>query len=490
MTKLALSKLQPTISPDALRDAALRRYIEACDTDAGEADDGIEDAQRRLHGRFSPLVLSQVVRLAKALASMADPSALRPGIVVILRSDGEERGLEQRLQRPVFPAFCEAIWPGRLLAFNPVDGPDLSSSLQAHELNSLEGVLLLGATVIAQLKPDAIVPDELRSIALSEELSLPTLTPGDIAAMLHACGTPVRGPFNGTGAAGPSVPADLTYLTTTNLAQAWAGETAAGVFTRLETVKARVHRQAVTEPALEAKAKDAVLPRLRDIHGLGPVRQQLERVVADVHAWRNDRLDWSKVGASFLLYGPPGVGKTSVAHAIATEIGGKVIDLSYTTVQATRHLGKMLAALDAGVELARTSAPAVVLVDEADCLSHRIDTGDHHGSNDRRSVVNGYLTRLTMLASSPGVVVILATNDPDQLDAALIRAGRCDHHIALHRPDRAALSNILLDNLGDRAAGDLTTTETWTNALDSLAGGTGADAAHFAREAIAVARAC
>lgn len=480
------------ISADDLRDAALRRYVEARDPTAWEADDGIGNSPQPLHRQSSPLVLSQIVRLAKAFAAIDDLSTLRPGSVVILRCDGEERGLDQRFERPVFPAVCEAIgsdpWPGRFLRCDPAHDPDLNSSLPWHETKSLDSALLLGATVVVQLDPDAIIPGQLRAIASPPELILPDLSRDDIAAMLRASGTPVSDTSNETGEAGPSVAADMTYLTTTHLAYIWAGETAAEVFARLNAVEARLHHHGTTE-ALPARTTDSERsPRLCDIHGLGQARDHLERVVVDIHEWRNGTLDWREVGASFLLHGPPGVGKTSVAHALANEIGGEVIDLSYTTLQATGHLGKMLAALDAGVKRARDTAPAVVLVDEADCLSDRANTSDPHAASYRRSVVNGYLTRLTMLADSPGVVVVLATNHPDQLDPALIRAGRCDHHIALERPDRTALGLILRDNLGDRAVPGIEAMDEWTAALDSLAGGTGADAAHLARESIAIAR--
>ncbi|SFJ01409.1 ATP-dependent Zn proteases [Jannaschia pohangensis] len=381
-----------------------------------------------------------------------------------------------------------APWPGRFLKCDPVQDADRTSSLPWHEIKSLDSALMLGATVVVQLEIGASMPEQLRAIAFPHELTLPVLSRDDIAAMLRACGTPVPDACDETGAAGSSAAADMTYLTTTHLAHIWAGETAAEVFARLDAVEACLH-QGMASEALSARTSGSEpSPRLRDIHGLGRARDKLERVVADVEDWKDGALEWPEVGASFLLHGPAGVGKTSVAHAIANEIGGEVIDLSYTTVQAAGHLGKMLAALDAGVERARDTAPAVVLVDEADCLSDRADTSDPHAASYRRSVVNGYLTRLTMLADSPGVVVVLATNHPDQLDPALIRAGRCDHHIALHRPDRTALGLILRDNLGGRAALGLETKAEWTAALDGLAGGTGADAAHLARESIAITR--
>lgn len=492
MTILPLPSPCFPISADDLRDAALRRYVEARDPTAWEADDGIGNSPQPPHRQFSPLVLSQVIRLAKAFAAMEDLSTLRRGSVVILRCDGEERGLDQRFERPVFPTICEAIgrapWPGRFLNCNLVQDPDLISSLPCHEIRSLDSALMLGATVVVQLEIGAIIPDQLRAIASPQELTLPVLSRGDIAAMLRACGTPVTDAFDETGAAVPSAAADMTYLTTTLLAHIWAGETAAEVFARVDAVEACVH-QGEANDALSGRTSASVLsPRLRDIHGLGRARDQLERVVADMEDWKDGALEWQEVGASFFLHGPPGVGKTSVAHAIANEIGGEVIDLSYTTVQAAGHLGKMLAALDAGVKRARDNAPAVVLVDEADCLSERADTSDLHASGYRRSVVNGYLTRLTMLADTPGIVVILATNHPEQLDPALTRAGRCDHHIALHRPDRTALGLILRDNLADRAIPGIEAMDEWTEALDGLAGGTGADAAQLARESIAIAR--
>lgn len=469
---------------------ALRCYVakrEAMDMDAGEVS---STPPRRPHGAYSPLHLTQIVRLARAIAAMSDPTVLCPGTVAILRCDPGESDPAHRFERAVFPAFCEAIqreapWAGRyvnaLLETRSAD----PSHLGLEEAASLEHALLIGATVIVQLPPEAEVPRDIRPLVLDQQLILPALCRADIALMLRACGTPVPGSLLNPS---PSTPVDLSDLSPLHLAYAWAGETAADVFGRLDVALDHISANGeggMSEPS--RPAQDAF--SLRDLHGLRHARAQLDRVIADVAAWRDGGLLWSEVGASFLLHGPPGVGKTSIAHAVANEIGGEVIDLSYTTVQAAGHLGKMLAALDAGVAEARKAAPCVVLVDEADCLSDRADGTDLHGSSYRRSVVNAYLTRLTMLADCPGVVVILATNYPDQLDPALIRAGRCDHHIGLQRPDRKALGRILRDNLGDRVAEGIETTITWAEALDNLAGGTGADAAHLAREAIAVARA-
>lgn len=475
--------------PDDFPLRALRCYVakrEAIDMDAGEVP---STPPRRPHGAYSPLHLTQIVRLARAIAAMSDPTVLCPGTVAILRCDPGELDPAHRFERAVFPAFCEAIqpeapWAGRyvnaLLETRSAD----PSHLRLEEAASLEHALLIGATVIVQLPPEAEVPRDIRPLVLDQQLILPALCRADIALMLRACGTLVPDSLLNPSS---STPVDLSDLSPLHLAYAWAAETAADVFGRLDVALDEISangESGMSEPS--RPAQDAL--SLRDLHGLRQARLQLERVIADVAVWRDGGLPWSEVGASFLVHGPPGVGKTSIARAVATEIGGAVIDLSYTTVQAAGHLGKMLAALDAGVAEARKAAPCVVLVDEADCLSDRADESDRHGSNYRRSVVNGYLTRLTALADIPGVVVILATNHPNRLDPALVRAGRCDHHIALTRPDRAAVGRILSGHLGSRAQAGIETTDAWSNAVDTLVGGTGADAANLAREAIAVAR--
>ena len=134
-----------------------------------------------------------------------------------------------------------------------------------------------------------------------------------------------------------------------------------------------------------------------------------------------------------MLYGPPGVGKTLLAKAVATQsrqsfIGVKGPELLNMYVgQSEENVRQVFAR-------ARDAQPSIVFFDELDSLApNRGKTGDGGGVMDR--VVSALLTELDRLQSSQ-VTVIAATNRPDLVDPALLRPGRLDRKIEFPLPDR------------------------------------------------------
>ncbi|MEM7709789.1 MAG: AAA family ATPase [Pseudomonadota bacterium] len=455
--------------------------------DFEEAPDPAEDGPHRI---VSPSSLSVIARLAQAMTALHDAGAIQPGMVVIVRAERRTApAIKQIAVDQLSKAYHAAVGNDVPWRMDLVDASDLGEeapTVPEFFANALERSFRRGATVLLLLPPGVSVPDLISSMVLKAELTMPPLTPALVRAMLCACGTIPTDLVPGPGEAGPSASADYADLDLLHLIHAWNGKTAGEVIDRLDAAAEGVQRDRAAIPHKAEHRPHRI--RLSDVHGLGPARRPLQQVVHDVHAWADGTLQWSEIGASFLLHGPPSVGKSMIAQALATEIGGPVLDLSYGTVQAAGHLGRMLAAMDAVVAQASKEAPCVVLVDEADDLHDR-----GHGSGDRnssysRSVVNGYLTRLSALAEVPGVVVILCTNFPERLDRSLIRAGRCDRRIGLGLPDAAARSAILSDALGGRAEDGITEASQWRDAIRSLAGATGADIALVARQAVALAR--
>ncbi|TFL16138.1 AAA family ATPase [Jannaschia formosa] len=490
---------QPSIPPTGdFPLTALRRYSERRMRAAEEhAEDDLGNGillDRWRLPQGSPAMMSIVARLARGVAVLPDPAAiLAPASVVLLDADVTEDTLYGGLlMREVMPSLAH-------LHDRPMPQVELVTVRDWSELDSVSAsslshdlvkVLSRGATAIVPLDPGTETPAVLGGIRATGRIRVPTLAAVDIAAMLAAC---ERSGWDDADVAerlsriGP-----LHLLRPLHLVHAWhapEAEDAAGIVRRLADATAWAATRPSDDAAPDEAERDAPDLRLADLHGLDAAAPVLRRIVDDVRDWQAGRLDWRDVGASVLLAGPPGCGKTSAAAAIAGEIGGPVIDLSYTQLQAAGHLGQMLAALDEGVARAKASTPCVVLVDEADDLGDR-SGGDASARNSRymRSVVNAYLTRLSKVAATPGVVVVLATNNPSLLDPALVRAGRVDHHVHLALPDRAAMAAILTDGLRGQVTPGLDRTPAWFAALDALAGGSGADAARLAREAIAAAR--
>merc|ERR1719510_199652 len=143
----------------------------------------------------------------------------------------------------------------------------------------------------------------------------------------------------------------------------------------------------------------------------------------------------------FLLHGPPGCGKTLLAHAIAGELQLPFIKISAPEV-VSGVSGDSEQKLRELFEQAVEASPCVLFIDEVDCISTKRETA---AREMERRIVSQLVSCLDDLSCSPGceVVVIGATNRPDSLDPALRRAGRIDREIGLGIPDQAAREKIL-----------------------------------------------
>merc|ERR1719510_762588 len=143
----------------------------------------------------------------------------------------------------------------------------------------------------------------------------------------------------------------------------------------------------------------------------------------------------------FLLHGPPGCGKTLLAHAIAGELQLPFIKISAPEV-VSGVSGDSEQKLRELFEQAVEASPCVLFIDEVDCISTKRETA---AREMERRIVSQLVSCLDDLSGSPGceVVVIGATNRPDSLDPALRRAGRFDREIGLGIPDLAAREKIL-----------------------------------------------
>ncbi|XP_069117406.1 nuclear valosin-containing protein-like [Argopecten irradians] len=144
----------------------------------------------------------------------------------------------------------------------------------------------------------------------------------------------------------------------------------------------------------------------------------------------------------FLLHGPPGCGKTLLAHAIAGELGLPFIKIAATEV-VSGVSGESEEKIRDLFDKAATSAPCVVFIDEIDAISPKRETAS---KDMERRIVAQLLTCMDDLCSktSSHVLVIGATNRPDSIDPALRRAGRFDREICLGIPDEKARKRILL----------------------------------------------
>ncbi|AEM38259.1 AAA family ATPase, CDC48 subfamily [Pyrolobus fumarii 1A] len=141
-----------------------------------------------------------------------------------------------------------------------------------------------------------------------------------------------------------------------------------------------------------------------------------------------------------LLYGPPGVGKTLLAKALANEIGAYFIAINGPEIMS-KYYGESEQRLREIFEEAEKNAPAIIFIDEIDAIAPKRE--EVTGEVEKR-VVAQLLTLMDGLKERGKVIVIGATNRPDAIDPALRRPGRFDREIEIRPPDKRARKEILL----------------------------------------------
>ncbi len=179
-----------------------------------------------------------------------------------------------------------------------------------------------------------------------------------------------------------------------------------------------------------------------DVGGLSELKQELREAVE----WPLNRPEaFKRMGIrpsrGILLYGPPGTGKTLLAKAVANES-----DANFISVKGPEVLSKWVGESEKAVreifKKARQAAPSIVFLDEIDAIAPRRGMSSSD-SNVTERLVNQLLTSIDGLEDMEGVVVIGATNRPDIMDTALLRAGRFDRLLQAPSPDQEARRKIL-----------------------------------------------
>lgn len=204
------------------------------------------------------------------------------------------------------------------------------------------------------------------------------------------------------------------------------GRSAAAALTKLERLQ----------------AKPAKAPRLIPLAAYGEAGRWGEKFKRDLRLWRDSQLDWSDLDRGILLHGAPGTGKTSFAASLASECGAHLVSTSLAKWQSSGHLGDLLKAMRQDFAEARDKAPSILLIDEIDSVGDRRSfSGDN--KNYCTEVVNGLLEALDGADGREGVVVVAATNFPEALDPAFVRAGRLETHVEMKRPGTVERAQIL-----------------------------------------------
>lgn len=180
-----------------------------------------------------------------------------------------------------------------------------------------------------------------------------------------------------------------------------------------------------------------------DVAGVDEAKHELEEVVDFLkHPQEYGRLG-AHIPKGVLLVGPPGTGKTLLAKAVAGEAGVPFFSISGSEF-VEMFVGVGAARVRDLFEQARVRAPAIVFIDELDALGRaRGAFAPFGGHDEKEQTLNQLLSEMDGFDSSVGLIILSATNRPEILDPALLRAGRFDRQVLVDRPDRKGRTDIL-----------------------------------------------
>ncbi|HEX4261185.1 MAG TPA: ATP-dependent zinc metalloprotease FtsH [Acetobacteraceae bacterium] len=222
-----------------------------------------------------------------------------------------------------------------------------------------------------------------------------------------------------------------------------------------------------------------------DVAGVEEAKDELREIVA----FLKDPKGYGRLGAhipkGILLVGPPGTGKTLLARAVAGEAGVAFFSISGSEF-VEMFVGVGAARVRDLFKQAREAAPAIIFIDEIDALGRSRGAGGLGGGghDEKEQTLNQLLSELDGFDTSIGVVLLAATNRPEVLDPALLRAGRFDRQVLVDRPDKKGRIEILKLHLGKlRLAADVSPEDI----AAMTPGFTGADLANLCNEAALLA---
>ena len=179
-----------------------------------------------------------------------------------------------------------------------------------------------------------------------------------------------------------------------------------------------------------------------DVAGVEEAKFELQEVVS----FLKDPKSYGRLGAhvpkGILLVGPPGTGKTLLARAVAGEAGVAFFSMSGSEF-VEMFVGVGAARVRDLFEQARKAAPCIIFIDELDAVGRSRSPGAFVGYDEKEQTLHQLLAELDGFDPSVGVILLAATNRPEILDPALLRAGRFDRQVLVDRPDRGGRVAIL-----------------------------------------------
>src|SRR5215470_12094864 len=193
-----------------------------------------------------------------------------------------------------------------------------------------------------------------------------------------------------------------------------------------------------------------------DVAGQEEAKEELREIIAFLKEPERFRRLGGKLPRGVLLVGPPGTGKTLLAKAVAGEAKVPFFSISGSEF-VELFVGMGAARVRDLFAQAQAKAPCIVFIDELDAVGKARGVGGITGGHDEReNTLNQLLVEMDGFDTAKGVVILAATNRPEVLDPALLRAGRFDRHVLVDRPDRKGREAILAVHVkGIRLAPDV-----------------------------------
>ncbi|WP_136806778.1 ATP-dependent zinc metalloprotease FtsH [Desulfosediminicola flagellatus] len=180
-----------------------------------------------------------------------------------------------------------------------------------------------------------------------------------------------------------------------------------------------------------------------DVAGVEESKAELVEIVDFLRSPDEYGVLGARMPKGILLIGPPGTGKTLLARAVAGEAGVPFFSISGSEF-VEMFVGVGAARVRDLFEQATKAAPAIIFIDELDALGRaRSAVGGMGGNDEREQTLNQLLVEMDGFDQTGGLILLAATNRPEILDPALLRAGRFDRQVLVDRPDKIGREQIL-----------------------------------------------
>lgn len=366
--------------------------------------------------------------------------------------------------------------------------------MSTHFRYTLSLVLISFGLLYALTPKSTLNPEEIQPAKLERLLADKAILSAEITPRAYADIYTIKGSYRQTGRKNPT-----EFTITTHLSEGQLNGLLAKGTTRIELPKSSTRAKFLDiAPTLlvvavvvglivyqvnlgKGRTAHAVrarpIIRFADVAGIEEAKTEVQEVIDFLRAPQKYTRLGGRLPKGILLIGPPGTGKTMLAKAIAGEANANFFSASGSDFTEI-YVGVGARRIRDLFRRARKAKPAIIFIDEIDCLGkHR--KLDQNGEMQQTN--NALLTEMDGFDSAEGVIVVAATNRPEDLDEALLRPGRFDRKVYVPLPDARGRRAIL------EAHSKRTLMNAHNAALDVMAqttpGMSGADLANVINEA-------